>query len=140
MSEPLPDPAPVNDALRKMHRSALVSVAVCAVVIGALGLSGVEPQQEDAARLYSFGALALAAVAILARRSVAGRTPQLRRFVYASVLSMLACVGLGLLGFAVAYREGEVATGLLYVLAGALLLLRPPPRLVLGTRPDPGAE
>lgn len=140
MSEPLPDPAPVNDALRKMHRSALVSVAVCAVVTGALGLSGSEAQEEDVTRLYSFGALALAAVAILARRSVAGRTPQLRRFVYASVLSMLACVGLGLLGFAVAYREGQVAVGLLYVLAGALLLLRPPPRLVLGTRPDAEAE
>jgi hypothetical protein len=43
---------------------------------------------------------------------------------------MLCSVGLGVLGIVVALRMQEFGVGLLYALAGALLLLRPPPRLV----------
>ena len=41
MAAPAPDPAPVNAALRRLHRSAIVSLALCAVAItGASGCVG----------------------------------------------------------------------------------------------------
>ncbi|MGH0032115.1 MAG: hypothetical protein ACQGVC_20180 [Myxococcota bacterium] len=127
------DPAALNDSLRRLHRSAVVSLAVCAAGIGVAYLAGATGQDPAGTlpRAYSFTALALAAVAILLRRSSAGPRRSLRAFVYGSVVSLLGAVGLGLLGLFVALREAQTSVGLLYTLAGALLVLRPPARIAL---------
>jgi len=129
MTSPSPDPTPLNDALRRAHRSALASVAICALAIGAMMLASDASLDHVVDRRYSFVALGLAAASMLARRSVGPRARNLRSFVYASLASMLCAVGLGVLALVVALRTQEFGTSLLYALAGALLLLRPPPRL-----------
>jgi hypothetical protein len=130
MAAPLPDPSPLNESLRRAHRSALVSVAICALAIGGMMLGSETTGAGEVERSYSLAAIGLAAISLLARRSLGPRAQQLRGFVYATLASMLCAVGLGVLGIVVALRTQEFGVGLLYALAGALLLLRPPPRLV----------
>jgi hypothetical protein len=136
VNQPLPDPSPLNDALRRAHRSALVSVAICAIAIGVMMLASETQSDGEVERVYSLGALGLAALSMLARRGVSPGARNLRGFVYASLASLLGAVGLGVLGIVVAARTEEFSVGLLYALAGALLLLRPPPRLVAPTAGD----
>lgn len=130
MQTPLPDPTPLNDALRRAHRSALASVAICALAIGAMMLGSEARPEAELDRRYSLVALSLAIVSLLARRNVGARARHLRAFVYAALASLLCAVGLGVLGIVVSLREQEFTSGLLYALGGALLLLRPPPRLL----------
>lgn len=119
------DPKPLNDALRRLHRASIGSLALCGLGIGAMALTR-EPQAFDAGSSRWF-AIVLAALAILSRRSVAGGA-RLRVFLYTTVASLVSCVGLGVLGVFMAAR-GQPAVGALYTLAGAVLLLSPPPRL-----------
>lgn len=137
MADPLPDPKPLNDALRRLHRSALTSLAACAVGIGIAMLTRSGGPAGKPAATYSWIAIALAAAAILLRRPARRPHHALRRFLYGTALSMLAATGLGVLGIVVTLRESQTTTGLLYTLAGALLVLRPPP--VLGP-PSSGPE
>ena len=123
------DPSALNDSLRRLHRSAIVSLALCAVGIGIVVIASDAPAPEADPGRYSLPALALAALAILTRRSAVGPRSSLRAFVYGSVVSMLGAVGLGLLGLFVTLRDQQATLGLLYALAGALLVLRPPPVL-----------
>jgi hypothetical protein len=128
------DPTPVNDALRRLHRSAIASLALCAAGIGITAFMGPEPDPgRELGRAYSWSALALAAVAILARRTGTSAVRSVRRYVYGALVSMVAAAGLGMLGMLVALRESQSSTGLLYVLAGALLVLRPPAPLARST-------
>ena len=106
-----------------------MSVAVCAAAIGVLMFASDAPSEGEVESIYSVSALGLAAGSMLARRSVGPRSHQLRVFVYATLASMLCAVGLGALGIVVALRTDEFSVGLLYALAGALLLLRPPATL-----------
>ena len=76
--------------------------------------------------MYSWVALALAATAILTRRSGAAASGSLRGFIYASLVSMTAAAGLGILGMLVALLGSQNTIGLLYTLAGTLLVLQPP--------------
>jgi hypothetical protein len=132
-----PDPTPVNEALRRLHRSAIVSLALCAAGIGIVSLAGPGPAPDgEVGRIYSWLALTLAAIAILTRRTGAGRARSVRRFVYAALASMVAAAGLGILGMLVALREAQNTVGLLYVLAGALLVLRPPAPLAASAPGD----
>lgn len=132
------DPQVLNDSLRRLHRSAIVSLAICAVGIGVLTLASDSPPPAEAADTWSIAALALAGTSILLRRSlVAPRS--LRAFVYGSVISILGAVGLGLLGLYVALRESQMIVGLLYTLAGVLLLLRPPATLEIHREHDAGS-
>ena len=84
--------------------------------------------------MYSWVALALAATAILTRRSTAAASGSLRSFIYASLISMVAAAGLGILGMLVAMVESQHSIGLLYTLAGTLLVLRPPTPLKYSAR------
>jgi len=137
MTSPVPDTAPVNDALRRLHRSAVVSLALCALAIGIATFLRSDTPADDVRPLYSWVALALAGTAILTRRSGARPSGSLRVFVYGSLLSMVAAAGLGILGMLVAVRESQTTVGLLYTLAGALLVLRPP--AVLGSSAEAGS-
>ncbi len=126
---PAPDPTVLNEALRRLHRSAIISLALCATGISIAAFAGPEAGAEGSGRSYSGVALALAVTAILTRRTAPLRSGSLRRLLYGALVSMLAAVGLGLLGAVVALRESQTQVGLLYTLAGALLVLRPPARL-----------
>jgi hypothetical protein len=127
------DPTPLNDALRRLHRASIVSLGLCGIAVGIVALAqGAGDFDPGASRWV---AIALAAVAILARRSI-GPGGRLRVFLYTTVASLVACVGLGVLGVFLATR-GQPAVGALYALAAAILLLRPPPKL---TKPKPRVE
>ena len=137
MSLQAPDPTPVNTALRRLHRGVLITLAVCALVIAASGQTERHGEPPAPDNPYGVVALALAAGAILSRRSVATPSRPTRGFVYASVASLVCAGGLGLLGVAAGSDGGHTSTGLLYALAGALLSLRPPPTIALGdTTPE----
>ena len=126
MAAPAPDPAPVNTALRRLHRSTIASLFLCAVGIGIASFTHEASPRDEVGGMYSWVALALAATAILTRRSTAAASGSLRGFIYASLISMVAAAGLGILGMLVAMVESQHSIGLLYTLAGALLVLRPP--------------
>lgn len=126
MVAPVPDPAPVNTALRRLHRSTIASLFLCAIGIGITSFTREGPPRDEVGGMYSWVALALAATAILTRRSGAAASGSLRGFIFASLVSMMAAAGLGLLGMLVAMVESQHSIGLLYTLAGALLVLRPP--------------
>jgi hypothetical protein len=124
------DPTPVNDALRRLHRSAIASLALCAVGVGVAAFGNEPAPRDELGDLYSWIALALAATAILTRRSVYRPARSLRSHVYSSLVSLMAATGLGILGLVVALREEQTTVALLYTLAGALLVLRAPAPLV----------
>ena len=126
MVAPVPDPAPVNTALRRLHRSTIASLFLCAVGIGITSFTREGSPRDEVGGMYSWVALALAATAILTRRSGAAASGSLRGFIYASLVSMMAAAGLGILGMLVAMVESQHSVGLLYTLAGTLLVLRPP--------------
>lgn len=134
MAAPSPDPTPLNDALRRLHRSAIASLALCAVGIGFVSFSSGEPPRDAVGSFYSWIALFLAGTAILTRRTSASPKRSLRGHVYGSLVSLMAAVGLGVLGLVVALREGQASVGLLYTLAGTLLVLRRPTPLAM--RPE----
>lgn len=116
----------MNAALRRLHKSSIASLALCAVGIGIASLSRDGAVTDPVGGMYSWVALGLAATAIVARRSSSAASGSLRSFVYASVASMVAASGLGVLGILVALTESQTTVGLLYTLAGTLLVLRPP--------------
>lgn len=134
VSTPAADPGSLDASLRSLRRSALVALALFALGIGLLALrAGAEPGAEVDRRV-ALAALALAGASILLRRSLRARASA-RSFVIRQVASVLCAVGLGLLGALLAMREGQWQVGLLYNLAGALLLLRPPARFTLARSP-----
>jgi hypothetical protein len=127
VTAPSPDPSALETSLRSLRRSALLSVAVIALGIAVIGVRSHVDQGLGVDRPVTFGALALASVSVLARRSFGGAVSA-RAFVTRHVASVLAAVGLGLLGGFVALREGQWQIGLLYEVAAALLLFRPAER------------
>lgn len=129
MTEYAPDPTALNRALQRVHRGVLVTLAVSALVIAVDGrIHPAPPPPPDETGNHPGVALGLAAVAILARRSLRPWRPD-RRFVYTTLASLLCVAGLGLLGVYVGVARDQTTAGLLYTLAGTLLGLRPPPRI-----------
>jgi uncharacterized membrane protein len=121
-----PDPNALVAALRRPRHVALLVLAVCALATGVLTLS--EPMTGPVDQRYTLAALALAAASIFTRRSVPGADPA--RLVALQRASCAAAALLGPLGLALAVREHQASVGLLYCVAGALLLLRPAPRFL----------
>jgi hypothetical protein len=136
VSAPAPGPDSLDASLRTLRRSALLALAVCALGIGLLALRSSVPQDTSVDRRITLTALVLAAASILTRRSI--RAPASAGVFFGTqVASVLCAVGLGLLGGLVAVRTGQWQVGLLYNLAAALLLVRPPARLSLPPRRAP---
>lgn len=125
-----PDPAPVVASLRSLRRSALFAVALFALGIGLIALRSGGVTTGDVDRRVTYAALALAGISILTRRSP-GAAGNPRVFVATQVASVLAAVGLGLLGAVIALRAGPWQVGLIYNLAALLLLFRPPASFAL---------
>jgi hypothetical protein len=134
VSVPASDATDLIAALRRPRLAALGVLGVCALVTGALSLAEGDTGPVD--RRYTMLALALGAVSIFARRTVPGGESA-SRLIRLQQLSCAAAAGLGGLGLALALRDGQASVGLLYCVAGALLLLRPAPRRVVPRPPPP---
>ena len=141
MGAPTHEPNPLDAALLRLRRNALIAIAACALGIGALAfLAKPDPSVDPNApvdRRVVWTALALAAGSILTRRSVA-TTRSARGFVYLQMASILCAFGLALLGALLATRAGQWQVGLLYSVAAALLLVRAPVRLAAPPARRPG--
>jgi hypothetical protein len=128
VSSSAPDPGPLDTSLRRLRFSALLALAACTLGIGLHALRA-QSSDADLDRGFVWLAFSLAAASILTRRTGAASGP--RAFVALQITSNLAAVALGLLGAWLALRYDQIQAGLLYNVAAALLLLRPPARVVL---------
>ncbi len=117
-----------NSALRRVHRSVLATLVICALVVWTAGdpdASGpVDPR-------FSWVAFGLAAASILVRRAAApGQLgPRHRKQLLASLLLAGSVGGVGVV---LAAGGGPRSIGLLYVLGAAILAVRPPPPIGIG--------
>jgi hypothetical protein len=130
MTAPLPTTDGLNRAIQRVHRSVLILLAGCAIVVW---LSTAADVSETTPRVYAWAATGLGGIAILTRpfRSVPIKRPKL---VLARILiSLIAAAGVGLTGVTAAVMGGPRTTALAYVLAGAIFALRPPARINLPT-------
>ena len=127
MSGPLPDPAPLDRALRRAHRTTLLGLVACLLV------TFFQPAATDAApppTLYTLIAVGLALVSILFRQL--GTSPRLtpRTRVLFTLGAFGVATALGVFGAGLALSSGARHTGLLFTLAAILFSLRPPPPAV----------
>jgi hypothetical protein len=127
MTAPPPSETTLNQALRGVHRSVLALLLVCAGVIVFTAPAGDDSPAEGSPRSLAYLAAGLGGVAILTRRRQVGAIRNLRAHLVLCVTSGLCAGGVGLVGVAVAAAGGTRTTALVYVLAGAIFALRPPP-------------
>ena len=120
----------LNRAIQRVHRSVLITLAGCAIVVW---LNTAADASETTPRVYAWAATALGGIAILARpfRGAPIKNPKL--VVARIVISLLGAAGVGLVGVVAAVTGGPRTTALAYVLAGAIFALRPPARIHLAT-------
>ncbi len=118
----------LNTSLRRVHRSVLAGLAVCALVVATTGSS--EATQATANSATYTAAMVLALGSILARRAAPAAAG--RRQVILVLASLVLALGVGAAGVALAGSGGPQTTGLLYVLGGSLLALRPPSSILAG--------
>ena len=130
MTTPPPITDGLNRAIQRVHRSVLILLAGCAIVVW---LSTAADASETTPRVYAWAATALGGLAILTRpfRSVPIKNPKL--VVARILISLVAAAGVGGVGVVAAVMGGPRTTALAYVLAGAIFALRPPARIKLGT-------
>ena len=120
--------AALNSALRRVHRSVLASLVVCALVVWTAG----NPDASGAADpRFSWIAFGLAAASILVRRALPSG-PLGRRHLKQLLASLLLPGSVGGVGVVLAATGGPRGIGLLYVLGAAILALRPPPPIAVG--------
>lgn len=133
MTTEAPGLAGLDRALRRLHWSALATLAAC-VLVALLQPGGDEPAPD---RTLATVGVALAVATILARMFASSPVMRPRpRFVL--VLAHLLCaLALGLLGAYLAVALDEKRVGLGFALGGGILCLRPPPRLAPDGDPSP---
>ncbi len=124
-----PEPAPIDRALRRAHRSILVALAMCAIVIFSQGESGDAPPE----RAHALVAVGLALATIVSRRFATSPAMGIRSQVTLFLTSFACALAIGVVGVVITAAGGERQTGLIFVMAAAIFSLRPPPKLV---RPD----
>lgn len=127
MNSPPASEHPVNVALRRAHRSILLVLGACAVVI-ALNPSTEADATADPPRNYVYAATALGIASIMTRRRQVASTPVAARLhVRLSLASLVFAAGVGVVGVAAFMAGTSRNAALLFVLAGAIFGLRPPP-------------
>jgi hypothetical protein len=128
VTETIPRAQELTRALRRVHRSVLATIVVCALVIAAAadpaddaGLGGADPR-------FTLAALALGIGSILARRQAEaiGVGPRLRLLL--TLAGMLLAGAIALVGVVLAVTQDEREAPLLYALGAAILALRRPVR------------
>jgi hypothetical protein len=134
---PANPPTDLARALRRVQRSVLVTLAVCALVSATVAVDGDGVGAADP-RFTGVG-VALGLVSIVARRSALAPRTRPRARVRLCLLSLLAAGAVGLTGVALALTRGEREAGILYALAGAILALRPPRILAPDASPAQGS-
>jgi hypothetical protein len=127
------DLAGLDRALRRLHWSALATVAACALV-ALLQPGGDEPPPD---RTLATAGIALAVATILARMFASSPVMRPRpRFVLVLV-HLLCALALGFLGAYLAVSLDEKRVGAGFAVGGGILCLRPPPRLARDDAPAP---
>jgi hypothetical protein len=126
MTAPPPTTDGLNRAVQGVHRSVLVTLVACAVVVW---LNTAADASETTPRVYAWVATAFGGIAILTRpfRTVPIKNP--KWLVARILISLLAAAGVGLVGVVAAVSGGPRTTALAYVLAGAIFALRAPARI-----------
>jgi hypothetical protein len=127
MSSAHPDPAPLDRALRRTHRSTLLGLAACALV------SFLQPGESESTpppSLYTLIAVALATATIATRQLATSPRLAARVRVMLSLTALALATAIGLLGAYLAVAVGSRQAGLLFILAAAIFSLRPPPPAV----------
>jgi hypothetical protein len=126
-----PDPAtdaargePLAASLRTLHRSVLGLLAVCAAVAVLAG-----PSEDTGAlppRSWTIGAVVLALGVITSRRLAASPVIGARARIHLTIATLAFAGALGLLAAGLAIRHGATQSALVFTLAAALFVLRPP--------------
>lgn len=129
MSAPEPaadERARLEAALGHVHKSVIALVAVCALVAWTQPGDGGTPPD----RAWTWAAVGLALVSVIARRQ--GTLPgwPLRRRLWATLVGLAAAGGVAVVGALLAALRDQPESGLLFCLAALIFALRPP-RLAL---------
>jgi hypothetical protein len=126
----------LTQALRRVHRSVLGTIVVCAIVIASAADPADDAGLGGADRRFTLAALALGIASILARRQAeaVGLSPRLR--LWLAVAGMLLAGAIAVVGVALAVTQDEREAALLYALAAAILALRRPAPVMPASRGD----
>ena len=116
----------LTQALRRVHRGVLGTIAVCALVIATAADPADDAGLGGADRRFTLAALALGIGSILARRQAEAieLSPRLRLLL--ALAGMLLAGAIGILGVVLAVTQDEREAALLYALGAAILALRRP--------------
>jgi len=122
----------LQGALRLWHRGALAVLAGCALAIAFADAS----MNADAAppRDFTWAALALGVGVVALRRLSTSPVMHPRNRVLLSIGALLCAALLGCVAVALAYQHGQQQTALMFTLAAAVFILRPP-SLPVSTKP-----
>ncbi len=125
--------APLDLALRRVQRSVLATLAVCAIVIFS------QEQAADARpeRIHALVAVGLALLCIVTRRVGSVATIGMRLRVALVVASLASALAIGIAGVVISAAGGGRQTALLFTLAAAIFCLGRP--RLLG-RPEAGSK
>ncbi|MBW2275341.1 MAG: hypothetical protein JRG96_18905 [Deltaproteobacteria bacterium] len=126
MSEPALDPAPLNQAMTRTHRSVLVLLAACGLFI--VLQPGAAAQSPPP--LFTGVAVGLAVGSILCRRLSVSPAMSPKPKVGLAVAGLVFAALVGVTAVALTQVEGDKQNALLFVLGAAILSLRPPIRIV----------
>jgi hypothetical protein len=117
----------LDASLRRVHRSVLALLGVCALVVAAGAATETGESAPPPPAPYLFAAVLMALASVAARGPARGPAPGRGRLA-AAIAALLFAAGIGLVGVALAFLEGLWRAALLYTVGGLLLALRPPPR------------
>jgi hypothetical protein len=126
MTAPPPSFDGLNQSIRRVHRSVLVLLVACGVVVW---LTAAADASEATPRPYVWGAVVFGGLAILLRPFGSGPVVRPKLVVARILISLISAAGVGLVGVASAVAGGPRTTAIAYVLAGAIFALRPPARI-----------
>ena len=137
MTETIPRTQQLTQALRRVHRGVLVTIAVCALVIGTAADPADDAGLGGADRRFTLAALALGIGSILARRQAEAikLSPRLR--VPLALAGMLLAGAIGIVGVVLALTQDEREAALFYALGAAILALRRPVPATPARQGDP---
>jgi len=121
--------AAAADALRPWHRAALGVIAGCAIVIAVRAWTGDDtgvPPDAMPPRHFTLAAVGLAVATVGLRRLASSPVMALRPRVLLSLAALGSATALGLLAAALDAIAGQTQTALVFTLAAAIFILRPP--------------
>lgn len=132
-----PDPGrTLARAVRTLHRCVLGLLAACALVVALAAESS--SAQDVPPRSYTLVAVGLALGVVATRRLSTSPVISARACARLSIVSLALAGALGLVAAALGAQHGATQSALVFTLAAALFVLRPP-ALARPASPTPGA-